>query len=131
MNVRLHSIKAKEFRLSIEVPHTYICLLIYFLFMTVRCFSLCREVLKEVENTGAREAGHDAIALEDLPAKQFSLGSCIGSTTMPGTSRTQRRRKPAHELIRRRRGTASPCPGALLAACSWSVHRCYRRLWIL
>jgi len=39
------------------------------------------------EKSCASEAGHDANALEDLPAQQFSLESWIGSTT-PGTSRT-------------------------------------------
>ncbi|XP_039776663.1 putative disease resistance protein RGA4 isoform X3 [Panicum virgatum] len=35
------------------------------------------------ENSGASEAGHDANAIEDRPAQQFSLGSWIGSTTTP------------------------------------------------
>ncbi|KAG2557308.1 hypothetical protein PVAP13_8NG186803 [Panicum virgatum] len=69
------------------------------------------------EKSGASEAGHDAGVLEDLPAQQFCLGSWIGSTTMPGTSRsTKRRRKPAAELIRRKVATSRPCHGSLLAA---------------
>jgi len=39
---------------------------------------------------GASDAGHDANALEDLPAHRLNLGSRIDSTTAPGTSRTQR-----------------------------------------
>jgi len=78
-----------------------------------------REVLKlsrDFESLTVKdEAGHDASALEDLPAQQFSLGSLIGSTTTPGTSRTQRRRKPAAVLIRRKGGTARPCRGTLQA----------------
>jgi len=53
------------------------------------------------EKSGASDAGHDANTLEDQPAHQLNLGSRIGSTTTPGTSRTQRRRKPAAGLIRR------------------------------
>jgi hypothetical protein len=85
---------------------------------------ICREVLKlsrdfeslttKDEKSGASEVVHDASKLEDLPAQQFSLGSWIGSTTTTGTSRsTQRRRKPAAELIRRKGGTARH--GTLLA----------------
>ena len=56
-------------------------------------FSFCRKDLKlsrdiellmtKDEKSGASEAGHDANALEDRPAQQFSLGSWIGSTTTP------------------------------------------------
>ena len=56
-------------------------------------FSFCRKDLKlsrdieslmtKDENSGASEAGHDANAIEDRPAQQFSLGSWIGSTTTP------------------------------------------------
>ena len=73
-------------------------------------FSFCRKDLKlsrdieslmtKDEKSGASEAGHDANAIEDRPAQQFSLGSWIGSTTMPGTSRsTQRRRKPVAKPV--------------------------------
>jgi len=56
-------------------------------------FSFCRKDLKlsrdieslmtKDEKSGASEAGHDANAIEDRPAQQFSLGSWIGSTTTP------------------------------------------------
>jgi len=70
------------------------------------------------EKSGASEAGHDATALEDLPVQQFSLGSSIGPTTTPGrpgTSRTERRRKPTAKPILRKGGTTRPCRGSLLA----------------
>jgi len=94
-NARLQSSKGDEFRPSIEVP----CMLAHLLLFVgvVPCFTFCREVLElsrdfesltaKDEKSGASEAGHDASALEDLPEQQFSLGSWIGSTTTPGTSR--------------------------------------------
>ena len=75
------------------------CMLAHLLLFVdvVPCFTFCREVLElsrdfesltaKDEKSGASEAGHDASALEDLPEQQFSLGSWIGSTTTPGTSR--------------------------------------------
>jgi len=50
--------------------------------------------------------------------QQFSLGSSIGPTTTPGwpgTSRTERRRKPTAKPILRKGGTTRPCRGSLLA----------------
>ena len=97
------------------------CMLAHLLLFVdvVPCFSFCREVLKlsrdfesltaNDEKSGASDAGHDASALENLLVQQFSLGSWFSSTTTPGTSRSnQRRRKPAAELIRRKRGSAGP-----------------------
>ena len=94
MNVRLQSSKAKEFRLSTEVCliRIYACSFIS-LFMTVPCFSFCREVLELSRDfksllTGcsANEASQDSSALEDLRPQQFSLGSWISSATTPRTS---------------------------------------------
>ncbi|KAG2557822.1 hypothetical protein PVAP13_8NG221501 [Panicum virgatum] len=64
------------------------------------------------EKRGASDAGHNANTLEDLPAQQFSLGSCMGSSTPLGTSRAQRRRKPTAELIRRKGGMPQTPPAA-------------------
>ncbi|CAL4984853.1 unnamed protein product [Urochloa decumbens] len=60
----------------------------------------------DVRDASESEADRAANQL-NLPAQQFSLGSWVGSTTAE-THRTQRRRKPAAELIRRKGGTASP-----------------------
>jgi len=124
MNVRLQSNGGKEFRSSIEVPCMPAHLLLFV--DVVPCFSFCREILElsrdlewltaKDEKSTTSEANHDASALEDLPALQFSPGSWIRSTTTPGTSRsTQRRCKPADKLIRRKGGKHKPCHGSLAA----------------
>jgi len=85
----------KNFVLALKC---HVCLLIcYYVLSMFPCLSFCRKDLKlsrdfeslmtKNEKSCASEAGHDANALEDLPAQQFSLESWIGSTT-PGTSRT-------------------------------------------
>jgi len=106
--------------------YCHVCLLIssFFQFM-VPCFCFRRKLLKlsrdfeslatKDEKSGSSEAGLAAHPM-DVPAQRFTLGSWIGSTTTAGTSRTERRHKPAAELIRRNGGTARPCHRSLLAA---------------
>ena len=115
--------EVKNFVLAL---YCHVCLLIssFFQFM-VPCFCFRRKLLKlsrdfeslatKDEKSGSSEAGHAAHPM-DVPAQRFTLGSWIGSTTTAGTSRTERRRKPAAELIRRNGGTATPCHRSLLAA---------------
>ena len=85
----------KNFVLALKC---HVCLLIcYYVLSMFPWLSFCRKDLKlsrdfeslmtKNEKSCASEAGHDANALEDLPAQQFSLESWIGATT-PGTSRT-------------------------------------------
>jgi len=60
MNVRLQINGGKDLKLSRDIE----------------------SLMTKDEKSGASKAGHDANRLEDLPAKQFSLGSCwIGSNT--------------------------------------------------
>ncbi|CAL4984816.1 unnamed protein product [Urochloa decumbens] len=77
------------------------------------------------EMRNASKSGHVPNPLENLSSvQQFSLGCWTENSTMPGTQRNQRRRKPAAMLVRRKRGTvppASPVAGPLASGSTPSI----------